>query len=151
MKKVKYLLEKFHRLLKTNFEEKHSWELSGKAYISEMEMRRKSFLTEKEYIQWFIYSFYESAGYTQNFKRPLLLLLILTFFVFPLLYSDLCFLFYDHCYWSWEPLRKSLDASLPIIKLSFEYRYWGIRYLQSFNSTIFLTFFILALRKRFKQ
>lgn len=113
-------LEVLYRLLKTNFEKKHSWELSGKAYISEMEMRRKSFITEKEYIQWFIYSFYKLAGYTQNFKRPLLLLLILTFFVFPLLYSDLCFLFYDHCYWSWEPLRKSLDASLPIFKLSFE-------------------------------
>ncbi len=142
-------LELIFRRLKKNFSNNKYWEQSAKAHFSEMLMRQKSLWKENSIFEWLIYGFYNMFGGTQDFKRPFFILFISTTLIFPLIYSDWCFL--TSCEWDWNPLRKSIDAAIPLFKPSLEYKYWGIRYLQTFFSTILLTFFILALRKRFKQ
>lgn len=151
--------ENHYRQLKKNFDTSKNWELSGKAYVSEMEMRKYRLLLEKNYLQWTIYWFYSTlGGYTQNFIRPLIILLSsIVIFAGIYFYLD----FPNHfSFWNIqsviessisESFQKSFDAAFPFFKPVHEYQYWWIRYFQTFFCGTLLTFFILALRKRFKQ
>ncbi|QXP72366.1 pentapeptide repeat-containing protein [Tenacibaculum sp. AHE15PA] len=73
--------ENLYRELKINFENSKDWELAGKAYVSEMEMRKKTFYDEFvksiknfrvlkaviAFINYFLFNFYKYlGGYTQN-------------------------------------------------------------------------------------
>ncbi|CAL2075208.1 pentapeptide repeat-containing protein [Tenacibaculum sp. 190524A02b] len=159
-------LEELYRQLKKNFEGSKDWELAGKAYVSEMEMRRKRFKMEffenlktfrlrklstlfgalSNYLIFNTYSLL--GGYTQSYNRPLFAFLLL-FFVSVYVYSD-CFSLNYYCQCSFLPWKNSIDASLPFFKASnVGHIKWF--YFQKISSTILLTFFILALRKRFKQ
>ncbi|HEY9222328.1 MAG TPA: pentapeptide repeat-containing protein [Lutibacter sp.] len=150
--------EEHYRQIKNKFDNTKDWELSGLAYVSEMEMRKKRLLKERKYLQWSIYSFYGYfGGYTQNFIKPLKWYLFLTFLFFPLYYliehyfkfrmqilKMLPFNFED-------ALQHSLASSIPFIKSNVQYSNWWAMMAQTIFSGILLTFFVLALRKRFKQ
>ncbi|WP_160127830.1 pentapeptide repeat-containing protein [Kordia antarctica] len=150
-------LEEQYRQLKKNFEDSKDWELSSKAYYSEMEMRFLRY--KKEYklssvksnivlLLFWIYKFF--GGYLQSYVRPFFFLILSTFIIFPIIYG-----------WSdtlkeiilnlsnGKPFQMSIDATVAFY--SFEYEnHWGLYRIQSFISVILITFFILALRKRFK-
>ena len=94
-------LEYTYRQLKKNFENSKDWELSGKAYRSEMKMRRSRLLcvAKRKYL-FFSYHFYEwvlywiygrMSGFTQSMLTPITLLLIFTLLLFPIyyLYEDI--------------------------------------------------------------
>ncbi|MBQ0768637.1 MAG: hypothetical protein KBT58_05055, partial [Bizionia sp.] len=152
-------LEDIYRQFKKNFENYKDWELSGKAYISELTIRKYRLWKERSYISWFIYSFYDLfGGFTQNYIKPLKWFLFLTLFLFPLYYL----LFENFDVFSLYPLEyqdcsvtnafiKSLSASFPLIKTNLYYNNWWMQAIQILISTILITFFILGLRKRFKQ
>ncbi len=165
-------LESLYRQLKKNFEDNRDWELSGKAYVSEMEMRRKRFRIEKgfnSYMSYSIYSFYKTVGaYTQDFNRPFSLLIV-TFVLFSFLYlflsySNLDCLFIKSNYGSSicenifnlkglpysQCLKISASNTFLILKSNHSIN-WFFEAIQKIFSTILLTFFVLALRKRFKQ
>ena len=151
-------LENLYRQLKRNFEHSKNWELSGKAYISEMTIRKKRLWQDKNYLSWFIYSFYDIfGGFTQNYIKPLVWLLVLTVFLFPLYYLfGECLLFDSqfnlirNCNIG-DVFKKSFASSIPFIKTDLVYANWWVQSFQTIISTILLTFLILALRKRFKQ
>ncbi len=158
-------LENLYRQLKKNFDNAKNWEQSGKSYHSEMEMRRLRYKNERglnSFINYFIYTIYKQlGGYTQDYIKPLKILLVLIFFLFPLFY------FLETSFYSkklqetllqsilsnnfFDAIQKSLDATFPFFKHNHTYRFWGVQYFQTFLGGILLTFFILALRKRFKQ
>jgi uncharacterized protein YjbI with pentapeptide repeats len=145
-----------YRQLKSNFDNEKNWELAGKAYRSEMHMLRKIF--KKEFVQkkgcttatfdLLIYGFYGFlSGFTQSYVRPLILLLASIFIIFPL-----CFYNLENNSFS-ESIQKSLNAALPYLKVDVNgltYEVWWFKSLITLISTILLTFFIIALRKRFK-
>lgn len=160
-------LEDVYRQIKKVFEANKNSELSGYAYTSEMEMRRKRLWKEGSYISCFFYWFYSFfAGYTQNFIRPFIILSLSVLIVFPFIYFvvDCHFIVIDlksvnvptiqnnqlndFC---GNSFRKSIEASFPFIKSTLKSKYWGIVYFETILNSTFLTFFILALRKRFKQ
>ncbi|MEM6684485.1 MAG: hypothetical protein AAF617_01720 [Bacteroidota bacterium] len=147
--------ENHYRQLKSGFKSSNHWELSGNAYVSEMEMRKLRLYKEKRYVSWFIYWFYDKFGsYTQNFLRPLYIFLILSFFLFPLIY-----LLIDSALFAQfsleqlsESYEKSIAAAFPFLKSDLlKDTNWWLKSFQVFFSGILLTFFILAVRKRFKQ
>lgn len=144
--------ENHYRQLKSGFKSVNNWELSGNAYVSEMEMRKLRLYKEKRYVSWFIYWFYDKFGsYTQNFLRPFYLFLLFTFIVFPLIYFffDTTFFLFSEVSKSYQ---KSVASALPFLKSDLlEDSNWWLKSFQTFFSGILLTFFILALRKRFKQ
>jgi len=141
-------LEVLYRQLKKNFDATKSWELSGKAYVSEMKMRQRRLWLEKKYYQWFIYKFYDVfGGYTQDFRRPIISLIGLIL-VFSGLYY---FIDYDIV----KALQRGVKGALPYMQIDTENPFEGywliLRNLQLVLGGTFLAFFILALRKRFKQ
>ncbi|MEL6812748.1 MAG: hypothetical protein AAFP76_15575, partial [Bacteroidota bacterium] len=142
------ILEPLYRQLKKNFDGQKNWELSGLAYISEMEMRKKRLSLENDYFYWFIYWFYGYfGGYTQNIGKPLYRLFWLTTIcTFAYFFIDLDIA---------NAIERSIKASIPYIEIRQENpypNYWLLfRNFQFILSSIFLAFFILALRKRFKQ
>lgn len=151
-------LEDFYRQLKRNFEANKDWELSGKAYVSEMTIRKKRLKIDNEYFPWFIYSFYDFfGGYTQNFKRPFISLVVSSILVFPILYlifesnlqniDETTKFFYEIKI----VLQKSISATFPFLKSKLYSENWWLSSFQTIFSSILLAFFILALRKRFKQ
>ncbi|WP_370397837.1 pentapeptide repeat-containing protein [Tenacibaculum dicentrarchi] len=157
-------LEDLYRQLKVNFDNSKNWELSGKAYVSEMEMRRKIYQNEfliniKSFhpikafiglINWFLFIFYKVfGGYTQNYILPFLWLSLL-FTVSLLVYSDYCF-FQEYCECNFKPWKEAIDASFPFFKSDKNSQHLKWNYFQKISSSILLTFFILALRKRFRQ
>lgn len=151
-------LEDKYRQLKSNFEGIKDWELAGLAYVSEMKMREKRLFIEKDYMSYFIYKIYDAfGGYTQNFKRPLYIFLLLTFIIFPLYYTifESCdtIINFNNCFLIGlsEGYQKSLSASFPLVSSDLFYDNWWVKSLQSFFSLLLITFFVLALRKRFKQ
>lgn len=140
--------EEHYRGLKKNFDGKKDWEMSGMAYISEMEMRKKRLWYEKEFYQWFIYWFYGFfGGYTQDFKRPLVSLIGLI--------GIFSFIFYFIDYNILKAFQRGIKGALPYISIDTEKPFTGywfiLRNIEFLLGGIFLTFFILALRKRFKQ
>ncbi len=141
-------LETMYRVLKIKYSKKQNWELCGLAYISEMEMRKKRLWNEKRYFHWFIYWFYGFfGGYTQDYLRPFISL------VFLIILSSLVYFFID--FNLVRAFQRGVKGALPYISINFEDPFkdnWLIvRNIEFLLSTIFLTFFILALRKRFKQ
>lgn len=141
-------LEALYRQLKKNFETTKNWELSGKAYVSEMEMRKRRLWLERNYYQWFIYKFYDVfGGYTQDFGKPIVSLVGLIL-VFSGLYF---FIDYDIL----KAFQRGVKGALPYMQIDTENPFTGywliLRNLELVLGGTFLAFFILALRKRFKQ
>jgi len=150
--------EDIYRQLKNNFENQKDWEHSGLAYISELTMRERRLRIEGSWGSWIIYRIYDLFGaYTQSFIRPFLWYSLFTFLIFPLYYlffDGVKFGIYAHItkvHSLFESLEMSLSASLPLLKSELVYESFWIKSIQSIISGILLTFFILALRKRFKQ
>ncbi len=141
-------IETLYRQLKRNFDGKKDWELSGLAYISEMEMRKKRLWNEGKYYEWFIYWFYSFfGGYTLDFKKPIVSLIVLV------LFSSVIYYFID--YDITRAMQRGIKGAIPYVGINFEKPFednWLIvRNIELLLSGTFLTFFILALRKRFKQ
>lgn len=144
-------LEEQYRQLKKNFDSNKDWELAGKAYVSEMEMRKKRLFIERNYLSWFIYWFYGFfGGYTQNYKKPIISLIGL------IVISSIGYLFIEPN--MIEALQRGIYGALPKLITVSESKealfqgYWLIAFnIEGILGATFLTFFILALRKRFKQ
>jgi len=140
--------ESIYRQIKKNYESNKNWELSGMAYISEMEMRRKRLWKEKDLFQWLIYSFYgHFGGYNQDFKKPIISIAV-TIFIFSFFYY---FIDYDII----KALQRGTKGALPYISIDTEKPFKGywliLKNIELILGGTFLSFFILALRKRFKQ
>ncbi len=116
-------------------------------------MRKERLWIENKFLEWIIYSFYRFfGGYTQNFKIPLGFWLLCTLLIFPTYY----FLFEgvsqtSYGYYKIETVKnayeKSLTNAIPILKSNLNFNNWWIKSIQIFFSSLFLTFFVLALRK----
>jgi len=143
-------LEELYRQLKRKFDSDKDWELSGKAYVSEMEMRKKRLWKQGNYYSWFIYWFYGFfGGYTQSLLKPILSIISLVIvFSFIYFYID-----YNVLY----ALQRGTKGALPYLSIDIAKDdqfngYWLIaRNIELVLGGTFLSFFILALRKRFKQ
>lgn len=140
--------ENHYRQLKKNFDSAKNWELSGKAYVSEMEMRKRRLWLERKYYQWFIFKFYDVfGGYTQDFRKP-----IVSLFGLILLFSGLYF-FIDYDFV--KALQRGIKGALPYMQINKETKFEGywliLRNIELVLGGTFLAFFVLALRKRFKQ
>jgi len=148
-------LESLYRQLKKNFSTEKDIELSGYASISEVEMRKKRFLKEKKYTDFFIYWFYSFfGGSTEDYKTPLKWLFYSGFFIFPLIYFFTEPILNENKVCEYNLMKsfiKSFANSIPILKSKYEYQFWITQSFQLIFSTILLTFFILSLRKRFKH
>ena len=148
--------EELYRQLKRNFDNEKNWELAGKAYRSQMLMRQKAIgqdIRKKRgfttaVFDWIIYLIYRSfSGFTQSYLRPLFLLLFVNVAIFPFYYCH-----YEMNSFT-DGIRKSLNASLPYLKIdigTLTYNVWWVKSLETLISTILLAFFIIAIRKRFK-
>ncbi|AZQ59836.1 hypothetical protein EJ994_13895 [Maribacter sp. MJ134] len=141
-------LEYNYRQLKKNFDNSKNWELSGFAYVSEMKIRQQSLWNERDYFQWFIYWFYGFfGGYTQSFKRPLvsLICLICTFSI----------IYYFIDFNLLKAIQRGVKGAMPftIIDTQNPFNgYWLIaRNVEFLIGGTLITFFVMALRKRFKQ
>lgn len=139
--------ENHYRQLKKNFDDDKDWTMSGFAYISEMDTRKRTLFKENK-LKWFLYWYYGFfGGYTQNYIKPLFSLVI-TFILFTIIY-----LFYD--YNIITALQRSIYGLLPLININPSIKiegYWLIFLnVQKLISSTFLTFFILGIRKQFKQ
>ncbi|MGH1388479.1 pentapeptide repeat-containing protein [Kordia sp.] len=150
-------LEEQYRQLKKNFENSKDWELSSKAYYSEMEMRflrhKKEYrlFSVKSNITYFLFSIYKFfSGYLQSYERPFFFLLLSTLIIFPFFYAwtnTLSEILLNLS--KVKPFQMSIDATIPFY--SFEYNSnWFLYRAQSLISIILISFFILALRKKFK-
>ena len=140
--------EEHYRQIKRNFNNKKNWEMSGLAYVSEMDMRRKRLWNEKNYYSWFLYWFYGYfSGYTQDIKKPILSIIAL------ISISTLIFYFIDQNIVN--GFQRSLKGALPYFEIGIEKPFAGywliIKNIETILGGTFLTFFVLALRKRFKQ
>lgn len=141
-------LENIYRQLKKNFDVQKDWELSGNAYISEMEMRKERLFLEKKYFSFFIYWFYGVfGGYTQNFLKPIKSLITL------IIICTTAYFFIDLNVIN--SLERGINGSIPYMEIR-EVEpypsYWLLlKNVQLILSGIFISFFILGLRKRFKQ
>ncbi|GAB5400152.1 MAG: hypothetical protein Aureis2KO_17370 [Aureisphaera sp.] len=137
-----------YRMLKKNFDFNKDWELSGSAFISEMEMRKLRLFEQRKLYHWFVYWFYGFfGGYTQNLARPIISIIGLT------LICSIAYFFIDNNLIN--AIERGLKGSLPYIKIHQENPYPGywllLKNIQLVLGGTFLAFFILALRKRFKQ
>ncbi|PTX63021.1 hypothetical protein C8N46_102422 [Kordia periserrulae] len=140
--------ENHYRQLKKNFDSTKSWELSGKAYVSEMEMRKRRLYLEGKLYQWAIYKFYDVfGGYTQDFRKP-----IVSIFKLIFAFSTIYF-FID--YNVLNAIQRGIKGALPYMEIGIEDPFTGFwlipRNIELVLGGTFLAFFILALRKRFKQ
>lgn len=145
------IFEDVYRQLKKNFDSNKDWELSGKAYVSEMKMRKKRLRLQKKYYLWLIYWFYDLfGGYTQHLGRPVASLVGL------IGVSSIIYYFIDYSVlWA---IQRGIYGALPklitidIPKDAQFNGYWLIASnIETLLGSTFLVFFILALRKRFKQ
>lgn len=164
-------LEELYRQLKKNFANSQHWEKSGQAYVSEMRAKQRRYGYEiyrgynnsikwyqyplkfaANFFLWFIFGLYQiTSNYTQDFIRPLVALTFLIisfaiFYSFKLEEGVTCL----------HSLRRSITYALPYIDKSIpicdrEMCAIYASYLERVLGTTFLAFFILALRKRFKQ
>lgn len=139
--------ENIYRQLKQNFTKIGNWELAGYAYVSEMEMRMKRYWKNKKYHFWIFYAFYKYlGGYTQDFIRPIMALAI-SFITFSIAYF---FIDFDIS----NAFQRSIAASVPYIEIQehvqFQSEWLILRNIQFILSLVLISFFVLALRKRFK-
>lgn len=162
-------MENIYMQLKSSFENIKSYNLSYKAYYSEMEMKRKILLKNikengeniPKYIIHIIYKIF--GGYTINYTIPLYWLLLNTFIIYPIInviirykynpfkvetfsYSDFITIIQRELYVLIEytipfiPINKNRTNLIP------EY----ILYPEILINIILITFFIIGLKKAFK-
>ncbi|NOQ75258.1 MAG: hypothetical protein GQ574_24820 [Crocinitomix sp.] len=140
-------LEELYRQLKKNFESSRNYELMGHAYVSEMEMKKRRLWIKVKPMEWFIYWFYGFfSGYTNSIMRPLI-----SFFTL-ILFGLFSYYFID---FNWaNAIQRSFYASFSYFEIGMKNPfegYWLIaRNVQFLLSSIFLVFFVIALRKKFK-
>jgi len=172
--------EVIYRQLKSNFENSKHYDLCAKAYQSELRMRHKKLfkltLKKNPFCIVFSSSTYECilywvyrvlSNYNRSVVRPLSLLILLTFFIGPLIYY---YFESDIYYWGfkipdnfsldfWQEkaftnigiaFKKSCETALPILKNKEEIQCWVFQYTQSVISSILLTFFIIGVRNKMK-
>lgn len=145
-----------YRQFKISFENQKDWGLAALAYRSEMVFRKKSIFRKGQSIMdkisgaiiWTIHTIYDGlSGYNQSAVRPLLILLgTITAGSFYYAYGE------GNSFN--DGLQMSFGASFPyLIKVAEELTYdvWWIKLIQTFLSSILIAFFIIALRKKFKQ
>jgi len=142
-------MEDLYRQLKKNFDSAKDWELSGRAFYSEMQMYRE-WLYQKRKAMWLVYWFYGVfGGYTQRIKNPILSILGLIG-VFSI------FFYFIDCNVG-NAIQRGFFGAFPkfidITTTSREFPgYWLVlKNLEFILGSTFLTFLILALRKQFKQ
>lgn len=145
-----------YRQLKHTFERDKNWDLAAKAFRSEMLMKRRSLFEDISSngesviasFEWLFHFIYEIlSGYNQSAVRPLLILLG-TIGLGAYYYS------YFESNTPDNGLQMSFGASFPyFLKVSEDLTYdvWWIKLIQTFLSSILIAFFIIALRKKFKQ
>lgn len=150
-------LIELYRQFKLNFENNKDNELSAKAYRSEMLIRRKLMLEnakEKYFfssktIEWIIFWVYgRVSGFNQSFITPVMVLLCSTLLIFPLYYH-----YFENSSIA-NSFKKSVSATIPYFykaEAFLKFQNWWVSSSQSLISSILLAFFIIALRKRFKQ
>ncbi len=151
-----------YRQIKRNYEINKDWEFAGKAYRSEMLMRRYALYSNKKFGEWVFYWIYgRFSGFTQSILTPFFLLIV-CILIFPLAYFSIevidlmqswnCNFIESFNMVRFEPyLKNSLTNTIPIIKNSSTGNNWWSDLTQKIISSILLVFFVLALRKRFKQ
>lgn len=143
-------IELSYRQLRLNFEKQKDWELSGKAYQSEMLHRKKRFLNQCKLIEYFFYNIYQFFGFNQDISKPFKIIVFFTFLLFPVLYFEVADLLF------WNGIKMSLANTLPFTNFEISEKYfdstalWWISTFQSFFSLISLTFLLLSLRNRFR-
>jgi len=143
-------IELSYRQLRLNFEKQKDWELSGKAYQSEMLHRKNRFIDQYNFVEYFFYSIYHFFGFNQDITKPFKIILFSTFLLFPVLYFEVADLLF------WNGLKMSLSNTLPFTNFNVSEIYfnatalWWISTLQSFFSVISITFLVLSLRNRFR-
>ena len=117
-----------------------------------MKWHKPFFLFNPDFYEWIFYWIYgRSSGFTQSILTPFFLI-ISTIFVFAIIYHyDSLNTFSNIWHGFADSLQKSLAAALPLFKTEFVYSNWWIKSLKTFICSTLLVFFILALRKRFKQ
>ncbi|MEM9685549.1 MAG: hypothetical protein AAF934_01335, partial [Bacteroidota bacterium] len=140
-----------------NFDSNKDWELSGKSFRSELLMRRYGlhqsfrrkwykhlFIFNSHFYEWFFYWVYgRFSGFTQSIVTPFVLFIaVIVIFTVGYYYESSSF---------WDSLQKSLVAALPLFKTELTYSNWWVKSSETFICSILLVFFILSLRKRFKQ
>ncbi|WP_299889530.1 hypothetical protein [uncultured Lacinutrix sp.] len=168
--------EERYRQIKVAYKKLEDWEKSGKAYVSEMYIKQWRILFQIfgptgaelifpntwyrvlafpfiKTIEFLIHAFYGLfSGYTQSITKPIVWYSLFSFFIFPFIYSDCSISSFFSCNVQ-ENWRSSIFNSLPFFKINVSIineDFWVLIF-QKILSTILITFFILALRKRFKQ
>jgi len=148
--------ESQYRGLKKSFETSRDWVFSGLAFRSEMEMKKRRLLIESirkfsllklfEFLIFFFYGLF--SGYTQSIFKPLFFIVLLLYFGFD---------FYREFYDEENAMYRSISYTIPYLDLvtplvneeNLKVKNFGI--LQKILGLILIAFFILSLRKRFKQ
>jgi len=141
-----------------------------------MEMRKKRYYINgnlksnsgiKSYSHYVIFYLYKQlSGYTQSYLKPFSIILFSTFLFFPTIYyivnnfniqENHVRLFYSNLFYKNNYLNTIGDAfqlsfsnTLFFLKTPIKSNWW-LMSLQKVFSSVMLTFFILALRKKFKQ
>ncbi len=147
-------LETLYRQLKQSFERDKFWDFMDKSYVSEMKMREKQL--NKFSLMRLMYRMYSIfAGYTQDFIKPFLWYMFFTVLFFPTLYhfiqNDYLIKGTQHSSFEvFRLLKLSFAASMPLISTDFEYPSWWVKSIQIIISTVLITFFVLAIRRKFK-
>lgn len=152
-----------YRQLKLNYANFQEWNTSGKAYRSEMYAKQwLTFFEIFNYKKWFaipvrIIEFLMSAfyglfsGYTQSITKPFVWLIVSTVFIFPLFYNNCSLIEIFTCNY-FDKLKLSAENTFPFFKFNSDSNsYFWVTFTQKIFSSTLLAFFILALRKRFKQ
>lgn len=151
-----------YRQLKLNYTSFQEWDLSGQAYRSEMYMRQGLTLLEVfnlkklhmipiriiEFLISFTYGLF--SGYTQSVTKPFIWLILSTVIVFPYLYSDCSLTQILNCDFT-SSLNTSASNTFPFFRLEKNSDIFWLGLTQKLFSSTLLAFFILALRKKYKQ
>jgi len=149
-------LSEVYRELKISFENDKNWDLASKTFRSEMKMKRKSIFNKKmtikerliAAIEYSFYVIYEGlSGYNQSAVRPLSILL-------GTIVAGVAYLYFLEGNSLNDSMQLSFSASFPyLIKVPdvLHYDVWWVKLIQTLLSSILIAFFIIALRKKFKQ
>jgi len=149
-----------YRQIKLNYASFQEWELSGKAYRSEMYIRqwlsffeifnyKKPLMIPIRIIEFLMSSFYGIfSGYTQSITKPFIWLILSTVLIFPFFYNECKLIELFSCNYS-DVLEMSAKNTFPFYRLG-DNNFW-IALIQKIFSSTLLAFFILALRKKYKQ
>lgn len=161
--KLKGGSESLYRIIKRKLEDSKDWANAGKAFRSEMWTKQwnilKSIHISKSprtwlnpfiaFLETLIYAIYGVlSGYTQSILKPIIWLVLFTGWIFPYIYvyvdSNLTTI-------NEELIIASVKNSMPFYKFNLgdEVFWWALT--QKILSGTLLAFFVLALRKRFKQ